>query len=141
MALSREAREQFLAEPRVAALGVTAGADRGPLLVPVWFGYEPGGRPWILTGADSRKARLIKAAGRFSLLVEDVQPTVRYVSVEGTVAEMTPGTEDTHREIASRYLSGPELERYLGFAQDTLGEQVVIRMRPEHWLGADLGAV
>jgi hypothetical protein len=32
MALSTEARARFLAEPHVAALAVTAGPDRGPLM-------------------------------------------------------------------------------------------------------------
>ena len=61
---------RFFAEPRVAALAVNAGGDRGPLAVPIWYQYRPGGQPWVLTGADSRKHRLIEAAGCFSLMVE-----------------------------------------------------------------------
>lgn len=41
MALSKNDREQFLAEPHVAALSVSAGPDRGPLTVPVWYQYSP----------------------------------------------------------------------------------------------------
>ncbi|QKW06010.1 pyridoxamine 5'-phosphate oxidase family protein [Streptomyces sp. NA04227] len=141
MALSREERESFLSEPRVAALGVAAGPGRGPLLVPVWYGYEPGGEPWLITGADSRKTALLKAAGRFSLLVEDTVPSVRYVSVEGPVAAIVPADEDCHRRIASRYLAGDVLERYVARAEAELGEQVLVRMSPEHWLGADLGTI
>ena len=33
----RDEREQFLTEPRVAALAVNAGGDRGPLTVPIRF--------------------------------------------------------------------------------------------------------
>jgi len=40
-ALSVEERETFLAEPRVAGFSNNAGADRAPLTVPIWFGYEP----------------------------------------------------------------------------------------------------
>ena len=141
MALSREEREAFLAEPRIASLGVAAGPDRGPLQVPIWFSYEPGGEPWVLTGADSRKAALIRSAGRFSLLVERTDPTIRYVSVEGSVSSMSEGPDDVHRDMASRYLSGQALERYLSFAESELGDHVVIRMRPEHWLSADLGGL
>ncbi len=43
MALTREEREQFLAEPHIAALAVDAGAGRAPLTVPIWYQYEPGG--------------------------------------------------------------------------------------------------
>ena len=87
MALSRDEREQFLTEPRVAALAVNAGGDRGPLTVPIWYQYSPGGQPWVLTGAGSRKHRLIEAAGSFSLMVERSEPTVRYVAVDGPTVE------------------------------------------------------
>lgn len=36
MALSREEREKFLAEPHIAALAVDAGEGRAPLTVPIW---------------------------------------------------------------------------------------------------------
>ena len=51
MALSKEEREQFLAEQHVAALSVSAGDKRGPLTVPIWYQYTAGGEPWIHTGA------------------------------------------------------------------------------------------
>ena len=52
--LSAHDREQFLAEPHIAALSVSDGPGRGPLTVPIWYQYEPGGEPWVLTGAGSR---------------------------------------------------------------------------------------
>ncbi|MEE4540434.1 pyridoxamine 5'-phosphate oxidase family protein [Streptomyces sp. V4-01] len=141
MALSREEREGFLAEPHVATLGVAAGDGRGPLLVPLWYGYRPGGLPWILTGADSRKMARIRAAGRFSLLVHREAPTPRYVSVEGPVDGESEGSGALHREMASRYLSGDALDRYVAMAEAELTDHIVVRMRPEHWTAADLGAV
>ncbi|MFE4546006.1 MULTISPECIES: pyridoxamine 5'-phosphate oxidase family protein [unclassified Streptomyces] len=141
MALSREEREAFLAQPRVAALGVAAGPGRGPLLVPIWYGYRPGGMPWILTGAHSRKLRLIRASGRFSLLVERSEPTPRYVSVEGPVTDITEPGPTAHRDLAARYLSGEVLDRYTAWAEAELADHVVVRMRPEHWTGTDLGTI
>jgi hypothetical protein len=137
--LSVPDREQFLAEPRVAALSVSAGPDRGPLTVPIWYCYEPGGDAWILTEAESRKARLIAAAGRFSLLVHREQPTNRYVSIEGPVSRTVVGTEETTRQIASRYLPPERVAAYLDLVRNEFGEQIAIYLRPEHWLGADLG--
>src|ERR1700727_1414153 len=102
--LSGRDRELFLAEPAKAALSVSAGPDRGPFTVPIWYQYEPGGEAWVLTEAGSRKARLIEAAGRFTLLVQRVMPTVRYVSVEGPVTRAVPGTAELLREITERYL-------------------------------------
>lgn len=141
MALNSEERERFLAEPRVAALAVDSGAgDRAPLVVPIWYQYVPGGDIWILTGAESRKDRLIMAAGRFSLMVERVAPTVRYVSVEGPVRERIDGTRDHLVELATRYLPAGKVEEYVAMASGDHGEQVVIRMRPQRWVSSDLGS-
>ncbi len=132
-------RELFLAEPHIAALSVSAGAGRGPLTVPMWYQYEPGGEAWVLTEASSRKARLIEAAGRFTLMVERVTPTVRYVSVEGPVTRTVPGTDELSREIAERYLPPGKAEAYLAMAGAEFGEMVAIYLHPQRWLSQDLG--
>jgi hypothetical protein len=139
MPLSIEAREQFLAEPHVAALSVSAGLARGPLTVPIWYQYRPGGEAWVLTPAQSRKARLIEAAGRFTLMVQRIEPTIRYVTVEGPVARMVPGTDQHLQEISNRYLAPDAAIAYAEFARANLGEQVAIYLRLERWLSADLG--
>ncbi|MCX5256403.1 pyridoxamine 5'-phosphate oxidase family protein [Streptomyces canus] len=141
MALTREQREQFLAEPHIAALAVDAGEGRAPLAVPIWYQYKPGGDIWIMTGRDSRKYELIRAAGRFSLLVERLEPTIRYVSVEGPVVDTRPGTVEDLREISARYLPAEKVDGYVEFASKNHGEQVIIRVRPERWVTSDLGTV
>jgi hypothetical protein len=138
--LSVRDRELFLAEPHIAALSVSAGPARGPLTLPIWYQYAPGGEAWVLTEAGSRKARLIEAAGRFTLMVERIAPTARYVSVEGPVSRMVPGTDELLREITERYLPPEKVQAYLEFATAELGEQVAIYLRPERWLSADLGS-
>ena len=139
MALSRDEREWFLAEPHIAALSVYAGDKRGPLTVPIWYQYTPGGQPWVLTGAGSRKHRLIEAAGHFSLMVERVEPSLRYVAVDGAVSRIEPGTEEQLVEMAKRYLPPEKVEPYLEFARREHGEQIVVVLEPEHWVSADLG--
>ncbi|MFE3516023.1 pyridoxamine 5'-phosphate oxidase family protein [Streptomyces sp. NPDC059166] len=142
MALTRAEREQFLAEPHVAAIAVDAPEEgRAPLTVPIWYQYEAGGDLWIMTGRDSHKGKAIAAAGRFSIMVDRVTPTVRYVSVEGPVTSTAPATRELLTEIASRYLAADKVAAYVDFAWKAHGEQVVIHMRPEHWLSTDLGAV
>jgi Pyridoxamine 5'-phosphate oxidase len=141
MALTREQREQFLAEPHVAALAVDAGEGRAPLALPIWYQYTPGGDIWIMTGRDSRKHGLIQAAGRFSLLIDRVEPTLRYVSVEGPVVDTRPGTVEDLREISARYLPAEKVDGYVEFASKNHGEQVILRMRPERWVTSDLGTV
>ncbi|MFA0840676.1 pyridoxamine 5'-phosphate oxidase family protein [Streptomyces rochei] len=141
MALSREEREKFLAEPHIAALAVDAGEGRAPLTVPIWYQYEPGGDVWIMTGLDSRKNRLIQAAGRFTLMVDRLDPTIRYVSVEGPVVETVAATEEDLREISARYLPPEKVDGYVAYASADHGEQVIVRMRPERWVSSDLGSV
>jgi hypothetical protein len=137
--LSEYDRELFLAEPHIAALSVSAGPGRGPWTIPIWYQYAPGGEAWVLTSAGSRKARLIEAAGRFTLMVERTTPTERYVSVEGPVTRTVPGTDQMLLEISERYLAPEKVPAYIKFVQAELGEQVAIYLRPQRWLTADLG--
>jgi hypothetical protein len=137
--LSVQAREQFLAEPHIAALSVAAGPDRGPVTVPIWYQYEPGGEAWILTESASLKSRLIAAAGRFSLMVDRVSPTTRYVSVEGPVTRTVPETDEMVWEMASRYLAPDKAREYVAMAKADFGPQIAIYLRPQRWLTSDLG--
>ncbi|MCJ0906325.1 pyridoxamine 5'-phosphate oxidase family protein [Rhodococcus sp. ARC_M6] len=141
MALSEIEREQFLAEPHIAALSVSNGSQRGPLTLPIWYLYSPGGTPWVLTGKGSAKARLIESAGHFSLMAQRLEPTIRYVSVEGPVDQIVPGTDEMLVEVSRRYLAPDKVDGYLDFARSQLGEQVAIYMTPQHWLSADLGQI
>nr|WP_296777034.1 pyridoxamine 5'-phosphate oxidase family protein [Rhodococcus sp. (in: high G+C Gram-positive bacteria)] len=141
MPLSKSEREAFLAEPHIAALSVSAGPDRGPLTVPIWYDYTPGGEAWVLTGRTSTKAELIRAAGYFSLMVERVEPSIKYVAVDGPVAREEPGTPEQLRAMAERYLAPDKVEGYLQFATADHGDQTVFYLQPEHWLSADLGSI
>ncbi|MER7449533.1 pyridoxamine 5'-phosphate oxidase family protein [Nocardia beijingensis] len=140
MPLTVQERQEFLAQPHVAAFSVAAGAGRGPLTVPIWYQYRPGGEAWILTGPQSQKMRYLRETGRFGLMVQQVKPTVRYVSVEGPVTRITPMTDEMHREMTERYIPAESVDAYLK-AAEAYGEQVAVFLRPEHWLSADLGNV
>jgi nitroimidazol reductase NimA-like FMN-containing flavoprotein (pyridoxamine 5'-phosphate oxidase superfamily) len=138
MALPERERQEFLAEPHVAALSVDAGPHRAPLVVPIWYQYEPGGDIWFHTSVGSRKAKLIDAAGRVSLMVDEAGPRVRYVSVEGPVVHTEPGTYEHVRAMTARYLPPERVEPFLEYAMAEHGEQVVYHVRPQRWLSADL---
>jgi nitroimidazol reductase NimA-like FMN-containing flavoprotein (pyridoxamine 5'-phosphate oxidase superfamily) len=49
VAMTPKEREAFLAAVRVGVLAV-AEEGRGPLTVPVWYSYEPGGEIRLVTG-------------------------------------------------------------------------------------------
>lgn len=138
MALSQDEREKFLAEPHTGALSVDGGTSRGPLTVPIWYQYTPGGEPWVLTGAGTRKAIAIEAAGYFSLMVQRMEPTRRYAAVDGSVNRIEPATDDDLVNLTYRYLDGDAAERHLDFLRNR-GEHLAISMRPEHWFSADKG--
>ena len=138
MPLSEPERQEFLAQPHVAALSVAAGPDRAPLVVPIWYQYEPGGDIWFHTPVGSRKAKLIDAAGRVSLMVDEAGARVRYVSVEGPVVRTEPGSAEVVRTMTARYLPAERVDAYVEFALAAHGEQVVYHVRPERWLSADL---
>ncbi|MCV7150671.1 pyridoxamine 5'-phosphate oxidase family protein [Mycolicibacterium pyrenivorans] len=140
MALSKDEREQFLAEAHIAALSVRAGTDRGPLTVPIWYQYAPGGDPWFITGAGSRKHKLIESSGYLSLMVERVEPSVRYVAVDGPVLRIEPGSDDQLVEMSKRYLAPEQVDAYLEVARREHGESVAVYVKPEHWLSADMGS-
>jgi len=139
MALSEEEREQFLAEPHIGALSVVERPDRAPLTIPIWYGYNPGGELWVLTEPGARKTRAIEAAGRFSLMAQRTEPTIRYVSVEGPVTRTAAGTAERSREMAERYVPSDKVAEFLEYERTHLGEHIAVYMRPEHWLSADLG--
>ncbi|WP_367132129.1 MULTISPECIES: pyridoxamine 5'-phosphate oxidase family protein [Streptomyces] len=135
-------REHFLAGLHVGVLGVTdTGDGRAPLLVPVWYRYEPGGEVVVQTGRETVKARLLRAAGRFSLCVQDENPPYRYVSVEGPVTAVNDPVDPVEREaIAHRYLDPEEARAYLKSTTGQLADDITFRMRPQRWRTANFAA-
>ncbi|MEE2853414.1 MAG: pyridoxamine 5'-phosphate oxidase family protein [Actinomycetota bacterium] len=135
-AFSETERQEFLADKHVAVLSVAATEGRPPASVPIWYDYTPGGDVRIMTGASSRKARLITQAGTVTLVVQREEPPYQYVVVEGTIVETTnPAPADLQESIAIRYL-GEEGGR--AFVQSMEGvEEVLFTIRPDRWLSAD----
>lgn len=141
-AMPHHERERFLAEPRIGVLGVTdPRGDRAPLLIPVWYHYEPGGEVVVQTGRETVKAQLLRAAGRFSLCAQDDNQPYRYVSVEGPVTSVADPVDPALREaMAHRYLDPDEARSYLGATADQLKDDITFRMRPQHWRTANFAA-
>jgi PPOX class probable F420-dependent enzyme len=134
--LTESERQEFLAAKHVAVISVAATDGRPPASVPIWYDYTPGGNIRITTGASRRKARLIKQNGALTLVVQNEEPPYRYVSVEGSVVDVTePTPPEVGEEIAVRYL-GEEAGR--AFAQSLEGEATVLfTIRPDRWFSVD----
>jgi nitroimidazol reductase NimA-like FMN-containing flavoprotein (pyridoxamine 5'-phosphate oxidase superfamily) len=141
LTMDRAERETFLEGPHVAIVSIPE-PGRGPLAVPIWYGYERGGEPWIITDRASRKGRLLGVGTRLSLCVQSEQPPYRYVSVEGPVVSIEPADAERHaRVLAHRYLGATLGDRDLEAtaADRAAGGSIVVRMRPERWLSVDYG--
>ena len=78
LTMTRREREAFLAGVHVGIISI-AEEGRGPLTVPIWYAYTPGGELRLITGRHSRKGRLLAQAGRFSLCAQTEAPPYRYV--------------------------------------------------------------
>lgn len=137
LAMTRPERETFLAGLHVGIISI-AEEGRGPLSVPVWYAYEPGGELRLVTSRASRKGRLLGTVARFSLCVQTENPPYKYVSVEGPIVGVdTADVERDLRPLAHRYLGADAGDAYIASTREEHVDNVVIRMRPERWLTVD----
>jgi len=132
--MSTEDRERFLADLHVGVIAVER-PDRGPLALPIWYDYEPGGELSIWTTEGTLKDKLIRAAGRFSFAVQDEAPPYKYVSVDGDVTFVGPADEPEVRKIAIRYLGEEAGNQFTD--ENYSPSSIIIRMLPKRWSTVD----
>ncbi|MDG4663819.1 pyridoxamine 5'-phosphate oxidase family protein [Mycobacterium sp. 236(2023)] len=132
--MTSEEREQYLADLHVGVVAVER-PGRAPLVVPIWYGYQPGGDVLLWTESGSIKHTLIRDAGRFSITAQDEQPPYKYVTAEGDVTSIEKAEDAEVRAIAVRYLGEQEGGAFAD--QNLTPSSVVIRMRPKRWLSTD----
>lgn len=139
LAMTKSEREKFLAALHVGVISME-DPGRGPLTVPIWYAYEPGGELCVITDRDSRKGKLLVVGKRISLVAQTETAPYQYVSVEGPIVTVEPSHRDRDTlPMAQRYL-GEELGRqYVAATSDERESRgsVVVRMRPERWLTVD----
>lgn len=139
LAMTRKEREAFLADVHVGIIAIPE-EGRGPLTVPVWYSYDPGGELRLVTGRTSRKGQLLERARKFSLCAQTETPPYKYVSVEGPIIAIDPADlERDLRPLAHRYL-GPQMgDAYIAKTrgEPEYADNVRVRMRPERWLTVD----
>jgi nitroimidazol reductase NimA-like FMN-containing flavoprotein (pyridoxamine 5'-phosphate oxidase superfamily) len=133
--MSPAQRDAFLADVHIAVLAVDE-PGRGPLALPIWYEYRDGAIELGMDGG-SRKAELLRAAGRATVLVQDENPPYRYVSVEGPI-EVVQAPRDV-QAVATRYL-GPELGAWYAEQNPVTPTSIVIRLTPEHWRAQDFSS-
>src|SRR5215813_1115943 len=137
LAMTKQEREDFLADLHVGIISIVE-EGRGPLTVPIWYSYAPDGEVRVVTGRTSRKAELIRRAGRFSLCAQTETRPYKYVSVEGPIVAIEPADlERDRRPLARRYLGAQSGDRYIEKTRIEHAGSVVVRMLPERWLTVD----
>jgi nitroimidazol reductase NimA-like FMN-containing flavoprotein (pyridoxamine 5'-phosphate oxidase superfamily) len=136
-AMTPQERETFLSEVHVGVISIPE-EGRGPLTVPIWYSYEPGGELRVITGGMSRKGRLLQRAARFSLCAQTEISPYKYVSVEGPIIAIEASDLDRDlRPLARRYLGAERGDAYLVATREEHADNVLVRMRPERWLTVD----
>jgi nitroimidazol reductase NimA-like FMN-containing flavoprotein (pyridoxamine 5'-phosphate oxidase superfamily) len=136
--MSEDERQAFLAEPRIGIVSINE-PGRGPLTVPVWYDYAPGGDITFVTPAESRKATLLAVGDRMTLCAQDEQLPPKYVSVEGTVVAIDEATvEGAVTAMAVRYLGEEIGAMYVANSrEENPRDEVLVRIHPERWFSAD----
>jgi nitroimidazol reductase NimA-like FMN-containing flavoprotein (pyridoxamine 5'-phosphate oxidase superfamily) len=134
--MTKAEREAFLADLHVGILSVALNG-RGPVSVPIWYIYQPGGELFFCSVKSTRKVEMIRSAGRITICVVIEKPPSKYVSVEGAVVSVEPcDFERDQLPIARKYLGAEKGDQYT--KEIKAAEEVVkIRMQPERWSSAD----
>ncbi len=139
--MSKSEREAFLAGVHIGVLSVAGAPGEAPLQAPVWYAYEPDGDICFTTGANSLKARLLRAAGRASFCVQTETAPYQYVVAEGPVRIEEPNLERDGIAIAQRYLGERGGKAYVGnrTQEEMSRSSILVRITPERWRTTDYG--
>ena len=136
-AMSQKEKEAYLAGLHVGVLAINE-PGLGPLTVPIWYDYEPGGRLCMITGTESRKGRLLKMGERVSLAAQSEAPPYKYVSVEGPITEIKNSSQEELLSMAIRYLGEQQGKAYAkANASVSEGNSILVSVTPERWLAVD----
>lgn len=133
--MSSSERELFLSALHVGIISIPR-ATKGPLTVPIWYDYQPGGEVWVITDTDSIKAKLLTKASRISLCAQTETEPYQYVSVEGPFTTR-PSTQEELLAMAVRYLGEEQGQAY---AENSAGGgegSIVVAIAPQTWFSVD----
>lgn len=137
--MTREERETFLAGVHVGVLSIDE-PGRGPLSVPVWYLYEPGGEIVVVTRPEARKARLLTVGAHVAFLVQSEDMPPKYVTVQGRVVAAAPA--DVARDVkpvVRKYLGAEVGDAYVDNTRPNGTNEIVVRIRPRRWYSRDFG--
>jgi nitroimidazol reductase NimA-like FMN-containing flavoprotein (pyridoxamine 5'-phosphate oxidase superfamily) len=135
LTMSSSERESFLSALHVGIISIPR-AVKGPLTVPIWYDYEPGGEVWVFTNTDSMKGKLLAKAARISLCAQIEKPPYQYVSVEGPFTTR-PATQEEWLAISIRYLGKEQGKAYAENSGGGGEGSIIVSIAPETWFSVD----
>lgn len=128
-------RERFLSDLHVGIISIPRAA-KGPLTVPIWYDYEPGGEVWVITDSDSIKGKLLTKASRISLCAQTETAPYQYVSIEGPFTTR-PATQEELLAMAIRYLGEKQGQAYAENSSSGGEGSIIVSIAPETWFSVD----
>ena len=137
--MTREECEAFLADVHVGVLSMDE-PGRGPLSVPVWYLYEPGGDIVVVTRPEARKAPLLAVGARVAFVVQSEALPPKYVTIQGRVVVAAPA--DVARDVkpvVRKYLGAEVGDAYVDDTRPNGTDEIVVRIRPRRWYSRDFG--
>ncbi len=135
LSMTKREREAYLASVKLGVVSIPEDGC-GPLSVPVWYDYEPGGELRFVTGKESYKAKLLHRATRISVCVHDARAPYKYVSVEGPIIAIEkPDWERDIRQLAHFHLGQQGGDQHTEWMKGH--ESILVRMKPERWFTVD----
>jgi hypothetical protein len=135
LTMSSSERESFLSALHVGIISIPRVA-KGPLTVPIWYDYQPGGEVWVITDTDSIKGKLLAKASRISLCAQTETPPYQYVSVEGPFTTR-PSSQEELLGMAVRYLGEEQGRAYADNSAGGGEGSIIVSIAPETWFSVD----
>ena len=123
-----DAELQSFLDRMLTATIATAGPNRAPHSVPVWYRFD-GRRFTVWTDSSRRWVKNIERNPLVSVVVAEHTAPFAAVVARGTatVANDEPGTDDEIRRIAERYLPSDEVP---GYVAQWRGLRTIVRIEP-----------
>jgi PPOX class probable F420-dependent enzyme len=127
--MSPDARDAFLAEPRIAKLCYLR-SDGSPTVIPIWFEWD-GSEARAFTSRRSPKIGHIEADPRVALSVETAtgEPEA-WVTIEGT-ASLEEGGWELAQRLAPRYYDEERAQQALASWKASADQWVTVRIKPD----------
>ena len=135
MPMTKREISQFLTEPNLAVVAVTA-PDGAPHAVPTWYEYRRG-EAFFITDATAFKCKCLMRDPRVTLCIDTRKPPYKAVVLKGR-AEMEEKVADAMLERMAIAYMGKRAGRE--YAAQFKGQPVVVvRFTPERVISWDYG--